>query len=212
MQDAHAEVVIIGSGIGGATTAYALAKKGIEVLIIERGDYLPTEPENWSAQAIFIDKRYKPNETWLDRDDNEYVPGVHYFVGGNSKVYGAALPRFREADFEEIVHLEGISPEWPFKYSDLEKYYNEAESLYRVHGAAGIDPTEPPRSKPFPYPALAHEPYIEDLNQRLKKNGLHPFPNAMGIDLGPGGKCVRCSTCDGFPCKVDAKSDAESCS
>ena len=211
MQDTQADVVIIGSGIGGATTAYALAKKGIEVLIIERGDYLPKEPENWSAQAIFIDKRYKPNETWLDSDDNEYVPGVHYFVGGNSKVYGAALPRFREVDFEEIVHLEGISPAWPFRYSDLEKYYCEAEALYRVHSAAGIDPTEPPRSKPFPYPALEHEPYIEDLNNRLKRNGLHPFPNAMGIDLGLGGKCVRCSTCDGFPCRVDAKSDAESC-
>ena len=211
MQDTEAQVVIIGSGIGGATTAYALAKKGIEVLILERGDYLPKEPENWSAQAIFIDKRYKPNETWLDKDDNEYVPGVHYFVGGNSKVYGAALPRFRQQDFEELRHLEGVSPAWPFRYSDLEKYYCEAEALYKVHSTAGIDPTDPPRSADFPYSAMPHEPYVQDLEKRFRKLGLHPFPNAMGIDLGTGGKCIRCSTCDGFACKVDAKSDAQSC-
>ncbi len=211
MQESDSRVLIIGSGIGGATTAYALAKKGIKVLILERGDYLPNEPENWSAQAIFIDKRYKPKETWLDRDDKEYVPGVHYFVGGNSKVYGAALPRFRAEDFEEIVHLEGISPAWPFNYSDLEKYYCEAEVLYKVHSTAGLDPTDPPRSAPFPFPAMEHEPYVKELDARLRKIGLNPFPNAMGIDYGLGGKCIRCSTCDGFACKLNAKSDAQSC-
>jgi choline dehydrogenase-like flavoprotein len=211
MQEYSASVVVIGSGIGGATTAYALAKRGIDVLIVERGDYLPKEPENWSPQAIFIDKRYKPDEKWLDQRGHEFSPGVHYFVGGNSKVYGAALPRFRERDFGEVAHAEGISPSWPFSYSDLEPYYCEAEALYKVHSQSGIDPTEPPRSKPFPFPVIEHEPYVINLEKRLQKLGLHPFPNAMGIDLGEGGKCIRCSTCDGFACKVDAKSDAQSC-
>ncbi len=211
MENLSASVVVIGSGIGGSTTAYALAMKGIDVLVIERGDYLPKEPENWSPQAIFIDQRYKPSEKWLDGSGNEFGPGVHYFVGGNSKVYGAALPRFREADFGEIQHLEGTSPAWPFTYSDLEPYYCKAEELYKVHSNAGIDPTDPPRSAPFPFPAIAHEPYVLDLEKRFRKIGLHPFPNAMGIDLGENGKCIRCSTCDGFACKVDAKSDAQSC-
>ena len=205
------DVAIVGSGIGGATTAYALAQKGIKSLILERGDYLPSEPENWSPQAIFFDKRYKPNEKWVDEAGVEFVPGVHYFVGGNSKVYGASLPRFREKDFEILRHKEGISPAWPFSYKDLEPYYGQAEILYKVHSDSGIDPTEPPRSQGFPYPALPHEPYIEELEKRLRKIGLSPFPNAMGIDLGLDGKCIRCSTCDGFVCQIDAKSDAQTC-
>jgi len=210
-QNLCSTVVIIGSGIGGATTAYALAKRGVEVLVIERGDYLPQEPENWSAQAIFVEKRYKPRETWVDESGRQFVPGVHYFVGGNSKVYGAALPRFRAEDFDKLDHLEGVSPAWPFTYNDIEKYYGEAEGLYKVHGTAGIDPTEPPRSLNFPYPALEHEHYVKELDRRFTEVGLHPFPNAMGIDLGAEGKCIRCSTCDGFACKVNAKSDAQNC-
>ena len=211
MREETAPVVIIGSGMGGGTTAYALTKLGIEVLILERGDYLPTEAENWSAQAIFIDKRYRHNEMWIDKNGKEFSPGVHYFVGGNSKLYGAALPRFRAEDFGEIKHLQGTSPAWPFTYDDFEPYYYQAESLYKVHSDAGVDPTEGKRSKPFPHAAMPHERYVLDLKNRFTNLGLHPFPSAMGIDLGDGGKCIRCSTCDGFVCKLNAKSDAQSC-
>jgi choline dehydrogenase-like flavoprotein len=204
-----ASVVIVGSGIGGATTAYALAERGIDVLILERGKFLPQEPENWSPHAIFIERRYKPDEKWIDEEGEEFSPGVHYYVGGNSKVYGAALPRFREHDFRQTEHKEGTSPSWPFSYNELEPYYCAAERLYKVHSTSGVDPTEPPRSQNFPYPAMEHEPYVRDLEQRLRKVGLHPFPNAMGIDVE--GSCVRCSTCDGFVCKVNAKSDAQTC-
>lgn len=205
----EADVVIVGSGMGGATTAYALAQKGVHVLVLERGEHLPKEVENWSPEAIFIDKRYKPDEKWIDGNGNEFVPGVHYFVGGNTKVYGASLPRFREKDFEEIAHHEGTSPAWPFRYSDIEPYYLQAEKIYKVHGNAGEDPNEPPRSEPFPYPALEHEPYIADLAKRLKNAGVTPYSNAMGINFGPKGNCIRCGTCDGFVCKLDAKGDAE---
>lgn len=204
-------VAIVGSGMGGATTAYGLAKAGIDCLVIERGDFVKKEDANWSAREIFINQKYKPNEKWLDQDGKEFTPGLHYIVGGNTKVYGASLPRFRESDFEEIKHKEGISPAWPFTYNDLEPYYCQAEQLYKVHGTTGEDPTEPKRSKPFPYPPLAHEPYIANLLERLKKAGVKPHSNYMGVDLASDGACIRCGTCDGFICKLDAKSDAQTC-
>jgi choline dehydrogenase-like flavoprotein len=206
-----ADVVVIGSGMGGATTALALAERGAEVLILERGDRLPREPANWSARAVFTERRYRPAERWLDGAGRPFAPGVHYVVGGNTKVYGASLPRLREQDFAAIEHREGTSPAWPFDYAALEPYYGQAEAMYRVHGTAGEDPTEPRRSTPFPYPALAHEPYIADLARRLRAQGVTPSANAMGVDLRPGGRCVRCATCDGFPCPLGAKSDAETC-
>jgi choline dehydrogenase-like flavoprotein len=197
--------------MGGGTTALALARRGVDVLVLERGQRLPRERENWSPRAVFIDRRYKPAEKWLDGDGGAFAPGVHYVVGGNTKVYGASLPRFREQDFTAVEHHEGISPAWPFSYADLEPYYAEAERMYRVHGTPGEDPTAPWRSTPFPYPALEHEPYIADLAARLREQGVNPTSNAMGVDRRPGGSCVRSATCDGFPCPLGAKSDAETC-
>jgi len=207
-----ADVVVVGSGIGGSTTALALARRGVDVLVLERGERLPREAENFSPEEVFGRRRYRPAEQWLDGAGHSFAPGVHYVVGGNSKVYGASLPRFREADFGAVEHREGTSPAWPFTYADLEPYYLQAEALYRVHGTAGQDPTEPWRSGPFPFPALEHEPYVADLADRLRAQGVHPSSNAMGVDRtapGDGGTCVRCSTCDGFPCRYGAKSDAE---
>ena len=204
-------VAIVGSGMGGATTAFGLANAGVDCLVIERGDFVKKEDANWSAREIFINQKYKPNEKWLDEKGKEFTPGVHYIVGGNTKVYGSSLPRFREQDFLAIRHKEGLSPAWPFSYQDLEPYYCQAEQLYKVHGATGEDPTEPPRSQPFPYPALAHEKYISKLAARLAKAGVKPHANAMGVDLRQDGKCIRCGTCDGFVCKLDAKSDAQTC-
>jgi choline dehydrogenase-like flavoprotein len=188
-----------------------LAQRGIDTLVLERGDVLPREAQNWSPEAVFVERRYKPDETWLDDEGGEFHPGVHYVVGGNTKVYGASLPRLRERDFAETRYPSGISPAWPFTYADLEPYYSQAESLYRVHGALGEDPSDPWRSQPYPYPALPHESYVDLVRHRLMEQGLHPSSTSMGIDLRPGGTCVRCQTCDGFPCRLGAKSDAETC-
>lgn len=206
-----ADVAIIGSGMGGGTLAYALSRSGLKILLVERGGFLPQEPENWNPEAVFDQKRYKPRDTWYDQNGRGFSPGVHYFVGGNTKVYGAALPRLREQDFGPVEHEGGISPEWPCKYADLEPYYDRMEELLFVHGESGSDPTDPPRSKAYPYPPVPHEPYIADLKGRLERQGLHPFFLPMGIDLRPHGKCIRCNTCDGFPCRVHAKGEADIC-
>ena len=187
----EADVVVIGSGMGGGTTAWALARRGVDVLVVERGRRLPREPENWSPEAVFLRRRYKPTDTWEDGRGRSFAPGVHYVVGGNTKVYGASLPRLRESDFEEVAHLEGVSPPWPFRYGDLEHYYGEAEHLYTVHGTTGEDPTEPWRSAPYPFPALPHEPYVTALADRLRSAGVHPSSTSMGVDRRPGGACIR---------------------
>ncbi len=208
------DVVIVGSGMGGSTLAWALAGRGARVLVLERGERLPREPQNTSPSEVFLRRRYKPAETWRDGTGRSFAPGVHYVVGGNTKVYGASLPRFRESDFEAVEHCEGTSPAWPLRYSDLEPYYGQAEALYRVHGTdagIGADPGASWRSSPFPYPAMPHEPYIAALADRLRAAGVHPVDNAMGVDLREGGSCIRCATCDGFPCLYGAKSDAEVC-
>ena len=204
-----ADVVVIGSGMGGATFAHGLAQRGIDVLVLERGHRLPQEPENTSPEAVFVQRRYKPDDTWYSVDGTSFAPGVHYVVGGNTKVYGSSLPRLRERDFEETAYPSGVSPAWPFSYADLEPHYVRAERLYNVHGSPAD--FEPWRSEPYPYPALAHEPYVAETLKRLREQGVHPTTTAMGVDLRPGGRCIRCGTCDGFPCRWNAKSDAEIC-
>jgi choline dehydrogenase-like flavoprotein len=206
------DIIIIGSGAGGGTLTYALSDWGKKILLLERGDFLPRSKDNWSPEAVFDRALYKTKEKWYDANDAPFTPGMQYYVGGNTKVYGAALPRFRKQDFGEIRHRGGIAPARPITYEELEPYYARAEKLYRVHGTSHEDPTEPPRSGDFPYPAVSHEPYIEELCNTLQRQGLHPFHYPMGVDLNESdqrlGACVRCDTCDGFPCLVNAKSDA----
>jgi choline dehydrogenase-like flavoprotein len=207
------DVVIIGTGAGGGTLARHLAPSGKRILLLERGDWLPREPSNWSAADVFMDNRYVSEDTWLDGEGRPFQPQVHYFVGGATKLYGAALYRLRKEDFGELMHHGGLSPAWPITYEELEPYYTLAEQLYEVHGARGEDPTEPPTSAPYPYPALEHEPRIQQLSDDLEKAGHRPFHAPCGVRLNaanmPYSHCIRCQTCDGFPCLVHAKSDAE---
>ena len=146
------DVIIIGSGAGGGTLARHLAPSGKSILMLERGDWLPREQENWDASEVFIKNRYVPKETWYDKKGKAFQPGLHYWVGGATKLYGAALYRLRKEDFGELKHHDGISPAWPISYDEMEPYYTKAEQMYQVHGARGEDPTEAPASAPYPYP------------------------------------------------------------
>ena len=207
-----ADVVIIGTGMGGGTLARRLAGRGLSILLLERGEILPKEPQNQDPAAVFIENRYKTDERWQDiSTGHTFKPGVHYWVGGNTKVYGAAFPRLRPQDFDDLEHEGGTSPGWPISYDDLEPYYAIMDEWYWVHGEAGIDPTEGPRSSTFPHPPVPTDPYMADLRARLRNNGLHPFSLPIGIDLQTGGRCQFCATCDAFPCRYDAKGDAETC-
>jgi choline dehydrogenase-like flavoprotein len=210
----HYDVVIIGSGAGGGTLAHYLSQNSDKkILILERGDYLPREKDNWRSQAVFVEEKYHTSETWIDKDGKEFRPGAFYGVGGNTKLYGAALMRLRETDFGEVRHQGGTSPAWPIDYKDLKPYYRQAEELYNVHGLRGEDPYEPPDENPFKYPPVAHEPRIEKLSDDLKEKGLKPFHLPLGLRLDESdwhkSPCIKCSTCDGFPCLVDAKADAQ---
>jgi choline dehydrogenase-like flavoprotein len=211
----HYDVIIIGSGAGGGTLAHRLAPSGKKILILERGEYLPREKENWASQSVFIDGRYNIPEKWTDKEGKEFTPGTHYFVGGNTKVYGAALLRLREKDFGEIKHYGGTSPAWPISYQDLASYYLEAEELFSVHGKRGEDPTEPPCSDPFPHAPIAHEPRIQRLSDDLARKGLKPFHLPLGLIIDEKDRshspCIKCNTCDGFPCLVDGKADSQIC-
>ena len=212
----HYDVIVIGSGPGGAALAQRLAPTGKKILLVERGDYLPRSQSNWDAQTVFTDNAYQAKETWYDAAGKSFTPGLHYFVGGNSKMYGAALLRLRAKDFDALPHQDGISPAWPLSYADFEPYYAAAEALFHVHGQAGEDPTEPQRSAGFPYPPVAHEPKIAALHASLAKQGLHPFHLPLGILLDEkDGKptassiCIRCDAFDGFPCLLNGKADAQ---
>src|SRR5258708_2823021 len=209
----HYDVIIIGTGAGGGTLAYKLAPSGKKILLLERGDYVPREKDNWSTRAVNLDARYNTKEAWRDVDGKELHPHTNYFVGGNAKFDGAALFRLRKEDFGELRHHGGVSPAWPISYDELEPYYTQAEHLYQVHGKRGEDPTEPPASAPYRYPAVSHEPRIQHLADDFARSGLNPFHVPVGVMLDEKNPqkshCIRCNTCDGFPCLVGAKSDAQ---
>jgi choline dehydrogenase-like flavoprotein len=209
----HYDVIIIGSGAGGGTLAHTLAGSGKSILLLERGDFLAREMDNWDPRPVFVDGKYISKDTWYDGDGKPFQPQVHYFVGGATKLYGAALYRLRPADFGEIKHVDGISPAWPLGYDDFEPWYSQAERLYQVHGNGGEDPTEGHRSDPYPWPAVSHEPRIQQIHDGLAKGGYHPFHAPCGILLNeadrPRSTCIRCTWCDGYPCLVHAKSDAD---
>ena len=209
----HFDVIIIGSGAGGGTLAWKLAPSGRRILLLERGDYVPREQANWSTRAVNVEGRYNTREQWVDGAGKPLHPHTNYWVGGNTKFYGAALFRLRREDFGELRHHGGISPAWPVGYDAFEPYYTQAEHLYQVHGERGVDPTEPWSSAPYRHPAVRHEPRIQQLHDDMTRRGLKPFHVPLGVHLDESdprhSPCIRCATCDGHPCLVNAKSDAQ---
>ncbi len=211
----HYDVIIIGTGAGGGTLAHRLAPTGKRILLLERGDYVPREKDNWNPRVVNLEGRYQTKEVWRDRAGKPLHPHTNYNVGGNTKFYGAALFRLRREDFGELRHYGGVSPAWPISYDDLEPYYTEAERLYQVHGLRGEDPTEPAASAPYPHPPVSHELRLQQLAEDFATQGLHPFHTPLGVMLNEAdrhaSRCIRCDTCDGFPCLVSAKADAQVC-
>jgi choline dehydrogenase-like flavoprotein len=207
----HYDIIVIGSGAGGGTLACALAGTSARILILERGDFVPEEPENWDPAAVWKHLRYRTTDRWLDADGELFQPYTHYNVGGNTKFWGSVLYRLRREDFQETAHGDGVSPAWPISYETLEPYYERAEQMYQVHGAAGHDPTEPARG-PYPFPEVPHAAGMATIVEQLRGLGLHPSPLPLGlIDPGESDGCVLCNTCNSFPCRLRRKSDAEVC-
>jgi len=207
----HFDIVIIGSGAGGGTMARALASTGLRILVIERGRWVPRHADNWDPGVVWMEQRYRAKERWLKSDSDDFQPNTHYGVGGNTKFWGSVLYRLRSEDFEGTTHVDGNSPAWPIRYRDLEPYYDRAEAMYHVHGKAGVDPTDPPRSA-FPYPPVSHTVGMERMLDRIRARGLHPSYLPLGL-IRPGetNGCTLCDKCNSFPCMIGAKSDAETC-
>jgi choline dehydrogenase-like flavoprotein len=208
MTDVSPDIVIIGSGIGGATIAAGLAPSGARIMILEAGQRLPDRPENRDQRAIFQRGFFRPDESWYDAAGAPFNPGNYYNVGGNSKFYGAVLVRYRREDFSAMEHLGGLSPAWPFPYEELESWYSRAEDLYKVRGELGDDPTEPAHSSPYPHAAIPDEPPIAAVREKLRGQGLHPASLPLGVDINRW--LARAKTpWDAHPNSDDGKSDAE---
>jgi len=193
------DFIIIGSGMGGSSVAYALKDSGASVLMLERGEFVKQERENWDLIEIAGKRRYAANETWYDSRSKPFNPRIFYNVGGNSKFFGGSSFRLRREDFTKT---------WPLSYEEMAPWYKKAETLLGVRGTEGEDPTAP-EGTGYSLPPVQHEPVIKELAEKLIKQGLHPFHLPLAIDSGPGGRCRKGSPCDGFPCMVRAKGDAE---
>jgi choline dehydrogenase-like flavoprotein len=205
------DIIIIGTGAGGGTMAHALSDSSARILILERGDFVPQEQENWDPEAVWKHLRYRAKEQWVDERGREFTPYTHYGVGGNTKFWGCVLYRLRREDFEAVQHVDGVSPAWPIDYDTLEPYYERAERLYHVRGEDGMDPTEPPRG-PFPHAAVPHQPQMAAIVEKLREQGLHPSPLPLGLmRVGEDEGCILCNTCNSFVCKLHAKSESDVC-
>src|ERR1700720_2107039 len=202
------DVAIIGSGIGGSPIAYGLAGSGARVVILERGFHLGAHPAARDARAIFQRGVFRPVETWLDPHGHRFNPGNYYYVGGNSKFYGAVLIRYRERDFAALEHWDGVSPAWPFGYEVLEPWYGRAEQLFEVRGVAGQDPTEPPHSTSYTSTPVPDEPAIAAHRARLASLGLHPFSLPLAVDVDRWLQQAP-TPWDAFPDTHSGKFDAE---
>lgn len=209
----HYDIIIIGTGAGGGTLAHRLAPTGKKILVLERGDFLPREKANWDALEVYQKERYHANEHWYDQNGKAFRPQTGYWVGGNTKLYGAALIRLRERDFTQVIHKGGISPAWELSYQDFEPYYTQAERLYDVHGKRWSDPTEPATRAEYPYPPVSHEPDMQAIADDIRALAYYPFPLPLGLKLNEQdhtqSPCIRCDTFDGYPCLLGAKADAE---
>ncbi len=175
IDDRHYNVIVIGSGAGGGTLAGQLAASGRTVLLLERGGSMPLADQNVADVDLFRKDRYHPGEQWFGTDGDPFSPQTIYALGGNTKIWGGVLERMREREFAAVPLQEGPVPGWELTYGDLAPYYERAEALYRVHGKAGVDPTEPPRNGDYPFMPKPIEPFMQELRSCLERQGTHPY-------------------------------------
>ncbi len=197
------DAIVIGSGFGGALAALELARAGARVTVLERGGRVHRDAADWDPRAILVDQRYRAGPPLLVRqlgDRRNRETAENQVVGGMSVFYGGASLRLREADFRS----------WPFPYSELEPWYARAERELGVHGSEGTDPLDPPRSTGYPFAPVALSPPAERIAAAGRELGYRPFPLPLAINFSRDpDRCVLCNTCDGFPCRIGAKNDAE---
>ena len=202
------DVAIIGSGVGASAMARTIAPTGAEVLVLERGEPVRAGPHPLSPEAVFRDANWLADETWYEKDGSAFNPVTYYYLGGNTKFFGAVMLRYRRRDFEAVEHLGGLSPAWPFPYEEMEPWYCRAEKLFRVRATPEDDPLEPPRSEPCPFPAIPDEPSVAQARRRLERTGLRTFTTPLCVDIGAWLEYAS-TTWDGYPNTGSAKADAE---
>lgn len=218
------DAVVIGTGMGGATLGYALARAGLKVVFCEkgrshlaqasalRGDYAETffsvneAPSRRQAGPLARSGRCADEVEDLSTErPTVFIPFIGSGTGGSTALYGMALERLFPADFTpRRFHpdADGSSlPEaWPIAYEDLAPYYAAAELLYRVRGARDIlraEPGEPPLSAPPELTAPGRE-----LFEFLGGKGLHPYRLPTACQFASG-----CQSCQGYLCPKDCKND-----
>ena len=154
------DVIIIGTGAGGGTLAHAPRPHRQAHPAARARRLRPPGEGELGPAAVNVEGRYHTKEVWHDRDGKELHPHTNYYVGGNTKFYGAALFRFRREDFGELRHHGGVSPAWPIAYEELEPYYRRPST--------STGPRKPRRgphraaaSAPYRHPAVSHEPRIQ---------------------------------------------------
>ncbi|EFO31969.1 putative dehydrogenase-like protein [Roseibium sp. TrichSKD4] len=204
------DIVIIGSGMGGASVAAGLAPTGARITILERGHQIPDTAPARDPWRIYTNSAFRSKETWLDETGRSFEPGNYYNVGGNTKLYGAVLIRYRQEDFGVLEHFDGISPAWPIAYEELAPWYERAEQLFQVRGDHTTDKTEPPHDGSYPFQPVPDEPAIADVRARLKKAGVSPFTLPLGVDIDTWLKAGKTGW-DGYPDLRCGKMDAETC-
>ncbi|MDA0747940.1 MAG: FAD-binding protein, partial [bacterium] len=202
MNSTFYDVIVVGSGFGGSASAYALSKAGFRTLLLERGDWVRRDAGDWSPRKILIEQRYKSASAMQVRQygNRAFQPtSFNEVVGGMSVFYGGASLRLREKDFDL----------WPISYSDLEPHYDMAEQMLEVHGEAGEDPFEPSRSGAYPFQSIELTAPARRIYDAARALGHRPFHIPLAINFSNPARtvCIRCITCDGFPCKVEAKND-----
>jgi choline dehydrogenase-like flavoprotein len=203
MKQEHYDVIIIGSGFGGSTAAFALSKAGLKTVLLEKGGWAKRDDFDWDPREILIKKRYRSDSpVYIDQNSGNSHQKVmlNEVVGGNSIFFGGTAIRFREKDFET----------WPVTYGEFEKYYTLAEKLLEVSGEAHKDPNEPYRSDTYCQISIPLSEPSKRIFNAAESLGLSPFKLPLAINFRNKSRivCLQCTTCDGYPCKIEAKNDA----